>query len=72
MNPFEVSLPNYAVNIPVQYFGSLWNSGIVLRQCPEHPVHYFIGMTGSALGITFDELERLVETDDGFKTALGK
>nr|CAB3264922.1 cytosolic phospholipase A2 [Phallusia mammillata] len=54
--PHEISMPRFGVNIATKHFGSHWDEGVVTRECPEFPLHYYIGSCGcafSVLGETF-------------------
>nr|XP_039255822.1 uncharacterized protein LOC120332600 isoform X2 [Styela clava] len=68
ITPWEVSMPNYAMNLSTETFGSEWYKGSMVRPCPELPIHFFIGMSSSAFGILLKYYlgGETTETDSSF------
>lgn len=61
MNPYEVEVPNYGVNIDVKHFGTQFTCCIANRECPEPRLHFLQGAIGSFFAI---QLEYLLEDHD--------
>ena len=71
--PYEISIPSYGIGIKPKHEGSIWNRGILVREYPEFPIHFTIGMTGCAFSILLNSfLATGVEIDKEFNEYVGK
>uniref|UniRef100_A0A8C4NAF3 PLA2c domain-containing protein n=1 Tax=Eptatretus burgeri TaxID=7764 RepID=A0A8C4NAF3_EPTBU len=54
--PHEVGLPKYGAFAKMQDFGSEFFMGHVVRRHPELPLHYLLGLWGSAFAASLDRI----------------
>nr|CAB3264920.1 cytosolic phospholipase A2 [Phallusia mammillata] len=68
-SPYEIGMAKYGAFMKTKYFGSKFYMGVVAREFEESPLHFLMGIWGSAFSILFN---RLVEKSKGLGKADNK
>ncbi|KAL3846625.1 hypothetical protein ACJMK2_017599 [Sinanodonta woodiana] len=55
-SPFEIGVPKYGIFMKTELFGSEFFMGNLCRQYEEPPIHFLLGIWGSAFSILFKRL----------------
>uniref|UniRef100_H2Z676 Phospholipase A2 n=1 Tax=Ciona savignyi TaxID=51511 RepID=H2Z676_CIOSA len=63
-SPFEIGMAKYGTFMKSKYFGSKFFMGVLAKEYEEYPLHFLMGIWGSAFSILFN---RLVEKSKGIK-----
>ena len=72
-SPYEISIPSYGINVNPKHELSTWHAGYVVREVPELPIYFTIGMTGCAFSILLNSfLANGGELSKDFSSYLGK
>ncbi|XP_014670504.1 PREDICTED: cytosolic phospholipase A2-like isoform X2 [Priapulus caudatus] len=76
-SPYEVGMAKYGTFMRTELFGSMFFTGSLVKRFPESPLHYLIGVWGSAFCILFKRLVEankpsLIPTDTGGEEELAR
>nr|XP_018669042.1 cytosolic phospholipase A2 isoform X2 [Ciona intestinalis] len=63
-SPYEIGMAKYGTFMKSKYFGSKFYMGVLAKEYEEYPLHFLMGVWGSAFSILFN---RLVEKSQGLK-----
>ena len=55
--PYEVGMAKYSTYMRTHHFGSKFFMGALVKEYEEVPVHYLMGLWGSAFSILMERLE---------------
>uniref|UniRef100_A0AAR2JPJ2 Phospholipase A2 n=1 Tax=Pygocentrus nattereri TaxID=42514 RepID=A0AAR2JPJ2_PYGNA len=64
-SPYEIGMAKYGTFMPPELFGSKFFMGSVVKKYEENPLHFLMGVWGSAFSILFNRVLGVKETTDG-------
>ncbi|XP_018609003.1 cytosolic phospholipase A2 [Scleropages formosus] len=64
-SPYEIGMAKYGTFMPPEIFGSKFFMGSVVKQYEENPLHFLMGVWGSAFSILFNRVIGIKDTAGG-------
>ncbi|CAK8673396.1 unnamed protein product [Clavelina lepadiformis] len=71
-SPYEIGIAKYASFMDTKHFGTKFFCGVQAKQFPENPLHYVMGICGSAYAILFQDYVRSFAEGNRFLSFLLK